>query len=85
MIYSSDTKSRDLILRIGTKCGMSLADVFITQEDVKQLLQQPTPLVIRAFEAIWKESNYTSKIQILAMSTDFRDVTFRDHRFKISN
>ena len=64
---------------------MSLADVFITQEDVKQLLQQPTPEVIRAFEAIWKESDYTSKIQILEMSTDFRDVTFRDHRFKISN
>lgn len=39
MIYQQETKSRDLILRIGTKCGMSLADVFITQEDVRSLLQ----------------------------------------------
>lgn len=68
-LYSNNTKSRDLILDIASHCKyFSLSSVFISQQEVEKILQQPTPPVIAAFDNILIETSYTKQIKTLKMS-----------------
>ena len=60
IIHSTNTKSRDLILEIASNCEQfSLSKVFITQDDVKKLLDQPSLQVIQAFDNILRHTAQT--------------------------
>lgn len=85
VLHEENTKSRDLIFKIASFCSsFSLANVFITQDDMKKVLAWPTAQVIAAFDKIAVETNYTKKILTLDMHPSEPFIGFRSGQFKIS-
>ena len=85
-LYSNETRSRDLILKIASFCpDFSLANIFISQADVEVLLQQPTGEVIRAFDDIMIENVYTRRIHTQKVNSRDNLYSFIDSKFQINS
>ena len=87
ILYVESTKSRDMIIRIARLCDeFSLANIFITQNDIEMLLHLPSPTIVEAFDNIMQETLFTK--QIMALRIDMEDknlITFRSNLHKLSS
>ena len=75
-----------MIIRIARLCDeFSLANIFITQNDIEMLLHLPSPTIVEAFDNIMQETLFTK--QIMALRIDMEDknlITFRSNLHKLS-
>ena len=86
VLYSNNTKSRDLILKIASFCQQfSLYKVFISLDDVQRVLLKLSPQIIEAFDNILTETKYTSQVLALNTSPDMPFVSFKSGIHKINH
>ena len=84
ILYSQRLKSRDIILEIASYCDQfSLQNFFISQDEVGQVLKNPSPQVVKAFDNILIETPFTKQIITLDIAQDSRLISFWDKTFKL--
>ena len=84
ILYSKNTKSRDLILSIASHCQrFSLSNVFLTQDDVKAILNMPTQQVVMALDEIMTETPYTKRILTLKTTLEHKMISFKSENYKL--
>ena len=85
ILYSENTKSRDLILKIVSYSEeFSLSKIFICQADVKQVIRNISSQLIDAFNTILMETSETKQILALKTSPDIPLIGFTSSESKLT-